>query len=388
MNRDSKTNYHNSLKQFTNGIDPMMEKMRTSFKETQGSGFIGSLLVKPFTDMLKLPKMVRNIKNMNISALPILSGIGGAAGAYAYLGTWGIVGVGCSIFIMGYLFTLPYYFWKMSIIDSSHFHIKVYRLLRKKEYECFSRAFLYEDFSFSGLYDYVTALVTSQNQEEESARHLIEHFNSEKQLLKDMIEEIRAEKQEMECHLQEAQLASSEIVGFLLDDQQRLEKTISYLLDLIRKANTVLYRIKNGMFEPADLMIVSAFTIYELQDDVLVKIMDVGTSGASPKVISTTNPFYKDWAAVEVITRESNEPYYNNPYPGNVIVSYRMVMDKNKIWVYNFHIDERSEERALELTISDIIDSRVVYRLIHALCLLLQGHEWKGVVFDGQSSNG
>lgn len=49
-----------------------------------------------------------------------------------------------------------------------------------------------------------------------------------------------------------------------------------------------------------------------------------------------------------------------------------MRMDLNKTWVYNFHFDTDDKKNNHLLVKDDIIESREVYRLIHALCLLAQ----------------
>lgn len=41
-------------------------------------------------------------------------------------------------------------------------------------------------------------------------------------------------------------------------------------------------------------------------------------------------------------------------------------------WVYNFHFDKDNQKVNHLLVKNDIIDSREVYRLIHALCLVTE----------------
>ncbi len=387
MSSNIKINYHNSLQEFKNVMDPVMNRMRTVYVNTQQTSIVSSLIIKPLLDIPYLLKIGKGLKNINVSAIPVFAGIGGLASLYAYLGLWGSIGAGVALFAVGYLLVLPYYLWQMTIIPSRHFHIGAYRVIRRNEYEYFSRAFLYEDFSFSGLYDYITELTSYQGKESESVEYLINHFNAEKGQLEQRIEELKTDKLSTEDLLKKAQQTSDEVINYLLDEQKKLDKAIVYLLELVKKANIALYRMKNGLFQPADLMIISGYTIYELRGDLLEKIIDIGTSGASPNKLPLKSSKYKDWAAVIVVNASSSDPYYNNPYPGSTIVSYRMEMGNDKIWVYNFHIDEKSNEMALDLTISDIIDTRVVYRLVHALCLLLQERGFpKEVEKNGQSS--
>lgn len=45
-------------------------------------------------------------------------------------------------------------------------------------------------------------------------------------------------------------------------------------------------------------------------------------------------------------------------------------IDTGQVWVYNFHFDSDNKKASHLLVENDIIDSREVYRLVRALCLL------------------
>jgi hypothetical protein len=121
-----------------------------------------------------------------------------------------------------------------------------------------------------------------------------------------------------------------------------------------------------------ELDFVCAYTIYEVQGDILLKIVDHGTSGNSPMFYDLSDPSVQEYASVSVALNPSGGTKYDNPYPGRTVVSYPMKMLYDIIWVWNFHFDE-SNDKALSLTLSnDIVEIREVYRSIHAFCLLLQ----------------
>ena len=103
----------------------------------------------------------------------------------------------------------------------------------------------------------------------------------------------------------------------------------------------------------------------------------MGTTGATPTTIPLKSKKYKDWACVKVVNENLSQPVFNQPYENHVIVSFQMRMNQNATWVYNFHFDS-DDKRAWSLLINDdIIESREVYRLIHAFCLILQDAQMK-----------
>jgi patatin-like phospholipase/acyl hydrolase len=102
----------------------------------------------------------------------------------------------------------------------------------------------------------------------------------------------------------------------------------------------------------------------------LFQIEDVGTSGSSPDEIDLSDPKYSSYGVVKVIKDDIIQPYYNEPYEGQVVISYKMRIDQSGTWVFNFHLND-SNTRALKLLVhNDIIESKEIYRLFHALCLL------------------
>ncbi|SHN24324.1 hypothetical protein [Gracilibacillus kekensis] len=78
---------------------------------------------------------------------------------------------------------------------------------------------------------------------------------------------------------------------------------------------------------------------------------------------------------MEVIKENLDRPVVNNPYQNHKVISYKMKMGLagEETWVYNFHFDANNKKAMHLLEKADIIDSREVYRLIHALFLLSQG---------------
>lgn len=378
-----KTNYHSSLKEFSGVFDPIMVQLRDNYVDTKNRSFIPVLMMKPFTDIKKWINIFRNLSMINLSAIPFIGSTLLAAGIWGFFEQYNVLLLWIIGYLVLYILVLPIYLVQMTTPLHSSFHINAYRVFRKREYELFNKAFLREDFTFRGLYDLVTELLVVNEYEriKGTIDSLIVHFNAEKGQYQERIKELQKQREEENESDKVLLKEGDELILDLSYGQEKLELVIRHLVDLIKQTNNTLYRMTNGLFKPSDLKILSAFTLYELKDDQLFKIMDEGTSGSSPDQLQIDEEKYNDWACVQVVLQDSEKPLYNNPYPGHTVVSYRMKMGEGKYWVYNFHIDENSNEKALELTISDIIDSRVVFRLVHALCLLLhdQGFPKEGL---------
>lgn len=78
-------------------------------------------------------------------------------------------------------------------------------------------------------------------------------------------------------------------------------------------------------FSKRDLNILTGFTLQELKGDKLVLIEDVQTSASSPKKLYIKDKNHYRYGAVRVILDgEKAPPYMKTPYPGHVVVSFRM----------------------------------------------------------------
>ncbi|WP_132746397.1 hypothetical protein [Scopulibacillus darangshiensis] len=153
---------------------------------------------------------------------------------------------------------------------------------------------------------------------------------------------------------------------------------------MLEKINVILFRIENELFSFSDLNFLTGFTIYEIDGNVLRKIpnADHGTTGASKDVIPLDDGKYENYASVR-LAKEKDKTKYTLPLQqevrnGYYIVSYRMNMgiDPNKIWIFNFHVNSETNEMAWNLLQNDdILNVSEVYRLFHALCLIILRNE-------------
>ncbi|XRD24513.1 hypothetical protein AABM34_20245 [Lysinibacillus fusiformis] len=211
------------------------------------------------------------------------------------------------------------------------------------------------DFSFKGLYDEV---VTHNPTE------------AELEMRNNMIEEQKAAHKEYvkyaENLLEEAKKQNIDLI-----------EQASLVTDLLKELINILYQFVNGEYEIYQFKIISGFTIYEKENsgDQLLKIADIGTSGVSPNIINIPSEITDGNQAVLRALLPKKDRYeivYDRPYKNRLVISYSMEMNHERTWIFNFHVDDNNTEALFYLLSDDILDVRETYRLVHALCLMLQ----------------
>lgn len=373
--------YHSRLLELSKVFDGPIEVIKRSFVDEQYSSWIVWLLNSPIRDISKFKSINEGLysfftTNKVLALFPFISGaIGPSVLYFSQLGPTLSV---CISFILGYLFTMIFYFPMLLTFNSGHFHTGAYRTFRKQEYELFKLAFLDEkrDFYFKGLYDYISIMILG-NQDVDRVYNLVDkrldsyihfekqHLESQKGILEDRLKQKEVTFDKMKAEY-------DDFIDQLVFERDEVLLGSEYVIELIKDINKVLFRMKNNLFSMKDLNLISGFTLYEKRGDILYCLEDVGTTGATPKHISIKSSVYKLWGVVIVINENLKQPLVNHPYENHVIVSFQMKMDYNKVWVYNFHFDQDDKKAWSLLVKNDIIESREVYRLIHALCLLSQ----------------
>lgn len=378
--------YHSRLLDLSLVFDGVIQVLKSSYVDEKYNNWLVWLLLSPFRDISKLQTLTQGIfgffsSSIVLALIPFLSGALGPVLFYTSKidATLSVI-IG---YVIGYLFSLIFYFPMILQFKSGHFHTGAYKTFRRQEYELFKGAFFDhpDDFYFKGLYDYF-GVQLSNNREVDRIYSLVDdrlnsYLQSEKQDLLKQISSLQGEINEKDRASKKVLDEFDDFANQLVEERDEILKGIEYVIDLIKDINTVLFRMKNGLFTKRDLNFVSGFTLYEKSGDVLKCIEDVGTTGATPTTIPLKSKKYKDWACVKVVNENLSQPVFNQPYENHVIVSFQMRMDQNATWVYNFHFDS-DDKRAWSLLINDdIIESREVYRLIHAFCLILQDAQMK-----------
>ncbi|WP_078544785.1 hypothetical protein [Litchfieldia alkalitelluris] len=382
---DVSKNYHSRLLDISKAFDKPIERLKSSHISEKYSNWIVALLFAPFRQLGLIVKVQDGMKKLSAESLTALTIpcftfinviyqniMGNITGVNEY------VGAGAIGFIAGYVLTVLLFLTYLLDFYSDHFHTGAYRVFRKQEYNMFHKAFLDNigDFYFQGVYDYIGKMQTSSNEFNALSDKVTSYFDREKQQLE--LKFTLLQKRYNRLEKENNKLIDEVIATYdvLIEEYDTNVKDLSaaseYVIELIKDINNVLFRMRNGVFSSKDLNLVCGFTLHELRGKGLHKIEDVGTSGRTPKIIDIDDPFYENWGVVEVIKMDMKQPVINCPYEKHTIVSVKMNIDRDKQWVYNFHFDSDNQKVNHLLVKNDIIDSREVYRLIHALCLITE----------------
>ncbi|MFT9496321.1 MULTISPECIES: hypothetical protein [Bacillota] len=379
-------NYHSRLLNISRKMDDVIEKLKSSYiDEKLQMPWLLWLAAAPLRDIAKVKELQQGILTFFttkafLSIFPIVAAVFGPwILAFTNLPNWVapfVTGV------IGYLISMVFYFPQLTNFNSDHFHLGAYKTWRKQEYEIFKGAFLDSEgeFYFKGLYDYAT----SSKEGYQMIQSLIHDFLAQERA--EYKSKIYSLEKNIEQHLINTEKITTEYEEFtqgLISERDELLQEFEYVIHLLKDLNTLLFRIHNKGLDIRDLNILTGFSLYELKGRILYQVADVGTSGITATEISLNDSKFSHYGVVKVITEGLNLPYFNHPYPGHVIVSYKMNIDNKKTWVYNFHFDD-SNTRAWKLLIENgIIESKEIYRLMHALCLLSQNEKFassKGAV--------
>ncbi len=376
---DTSKNYHSRLLDMSKAFDKPIEKLKGGHVDARYSNWVIWLLLAPFRDYSRFIKVQEGLKK--VSAVSITPAIIPLATFITTLlqdinNIIELVGTLTVGFAIGYVMSILIYWPSLLDFYSVHFHTGAYKIFRRQEYNMFKMALLDKegDFYFQGVYDYLGRMLTGNQEFTTLSQKLEEFFNKEKHQLETKFTLLQSQYNRLESR-NEKQMTSImkeydsliQVYDTVIDD---LSHGSEYVIELIKDINNVLFRMKNGEFSSKDLNLVSGFTLHEKKGKELHKIEDVGTSGRTPKVIHIDDPAYQDWGVVKVIQENLEQPVINHPYENHTVVSVKMDIDMSKQWVYNFHFDSNNQKVNHLLVKNDIIDSREVYRLIHALCLL------------------
>lgn len=367
LHDETKINYHSFISELKSVFDPILLTMRSQ----DASMWRGQAWRGPLQSFKGLIRSAGTLGKIGWGTLPIVGpGLLIAGGIIATMPVWLIAFLTVSILFLVYFIMVMSYTKEMTTIGHVNFHIGAFKTKRPIEYKLWATFLYKQNANFEGLLNFITPIFNPN--EGVAVKSVIEYT-------KGHVDAIRSENE---------QFRSAR--DFLQAEVDKHEQAIGYLIDLIKAINKSLYRLVNDCMNFYELDFVCAYTIYRVDGDVIRKIQDKGTTGASPDTIALTEVNADRYASVYVamLPEEEDGFSYNNPFPGRTIASYRMrVLDQT--WIWNFHFDD-SNDKALKLTLSnDIIEIREVYRLVHAFCLVLRKCEIEGRegIHDGSSTS-
>lgn len=343
-------NYHSFLEEIKNDFDPIIKKMR----EQDFDGWRGQAWKGPLKKLKNTFKSAGTLAKIKWAGLPLIGPvIAGVGGYLAHIPLLGMISAAAFIIMITYWILVCRFTNEMASIASEHFHVGAFKAKKPKEYALWA-AFRHSGATFNGLYAFMTPLLIDASKTDVSIEQILNYAKGQQDFLQANIDTYKEER------------------AFLLSEIEKNEKYVLYLIDLLKSINTAIYRIANGVMNFSELDFISAYTIYEVRGDKLYKIVDKGTTGSSPEQFEINKENALRYAVVDAAMSSDGDPRYNLSSPGRNVVSYRMKMFNQAVWIWNFHFDD-GNDRALSLTLShDIIDIREVYRLVHAFCLILQ----------------
>ncbi|RHW41977.1 hypothetical protein D1B31_04855 [Neobacillus notoginsengisoli] len=382
---DISKNYHSRLLDMSKAFDKPIERLKGGHVDSRFTSWVVCLLLAPFRQYARIIKVHEGLKKFSaesLTALTIPSSTLLATGVNWTLGNINnlieFVGVATIGFLAGYIFSLLIYFTYLLDFYSDHFHTGAYKVFRRQEYNMFKMA-LYDkegEFYFKGVYDYVGSMQAGRAEFNDLSDKMTDYFEKDKMQLQTKYALIQNRYHRLERKSEEKINEIEGAYNSLIQDYDIIVKDLSagaeYVIELIKHINNVLFRLRNEEFTSKDLDLVCGFTLYEQRGKELHKIEDVGTSGRTPKVLNIDEPQYQDWGVVKVVKDKMKQPVINEPYDNHTVVSVKLNIDRDKIWIYNFHFDSDNKKVNYLLVKNDIIDSREVYRLIHALCLIAE----------------
>lgn len=353
-----KTNYLSFLSEIQDDFDQTIKLMREQHNE---KWFWGKAVLGPLVLLGKQSKYFKTLTAVKWGS--IVAAIGGIVPGSLTLANltpdipaWGWILAFSGSLIVGYTVVVNWYIGKMATIGTPYFHVGAFKLKRAAEYQIWHKFISKTDFNFKSLYDFV---------------NLVFNHSSDDSILLSLTEGRITEKQAEIIKLEEAIIGYEAVIASLQEDMRELENSIAHLVGMLKKVNENLYRLNNGRLSLTDLDFVPGYSIYRIQGDQLQFIQDKGTSGNSPEIIDMKDPKNRELAVVLAAQSTKQAVYEDEPYPGRILIAFRMNMLEDEKWVWCFHLDS-DDERSLSLVQrNDIISATVTYRMIHAFCLLL-----------------
>ncbi|MFC5407439.1 hypothetical protein [Cohnella soli] len=354
----TKRNYYDDLQKTAKPLDDWLILMR--MKE-DGHWFWRALKgpVKMIINVFKKVKVAAIIKSIATSTLPVVVG---ALSWLSNLALWESIGIGAAAAVAVYVICIFKYLSLMCTPGADEFHIGYFKKKRKAEYDRYWSRTVDTDFTFEGLHKFLGSVFGFAGSEK---------MHYEKQL------EMLIEVKDKEIAEYKAELAEyEEDIKDFAEQQEQSDLTLEYITDVLKDLNVTLFRMANGIMDFNDLGIVAGLTIYEYSDELLHKVADVRTSGVSPQTIHIEDPRYKDFSIVQMVHSSDRSPKMMEVRPGYHLITNRMRMHNHVTWYITFHVDAVRNPKALSLLLpSDMIEIREIYRMFHALCLILQRRE-------------
>jgi hypothetical protein len=240
-----------------------------------------------------------------------------------------------------------------------YFNSSAYKLFRPKEYFMFLNYLKENKHTFGTVAKWVELLYNE---------HSLDHLIREHQAIN---EQLRRESREFKASLErsERNLRTADIQIDLLNRKiELLIQQVSANENGFNAAIDVIYRLRRAdpkLFTPNDLRVLTAFSLFELEGDVLYRICEQGTT-ETPPAIHLDDPNYARYSSVKLVHSDNTIEYATSDREGRTVASYWIELPSERVVIYNFHFESTNR------SIHAIIESKEMYRFIRGICIHLE----------------
>lgn len=244
--------------------------------------------------------------------------------------------------LVAYLLGVVIHFHRLTKFGDQYFDIRAFKLFQPTLYKMFLKYNESPSFSFEVLHEHFKSFsITS----EENQKDLI-------QMLKERDSKIREQDQERK---------REEIV--YKTTIRRLEKSINsfeQMEHLFFLATQSLLRLSKNQFSEEDLVVKSAYSLFRLEDERLIKIASHKNVN-TPSVINLRDTQHQDWAMIKILQTDTNGTVLDINEEHNRIIASRKFRIEGYVYVYNFHFQETDLDSYVT------IDERAMEQLLYSL---------------------
>lgn len=275
---------------------------------------------------------------------------------FTYLKPWPRT-LGILIMVLSLAMSLKTNFTRMLTLDDPYFNPNAYKLFRPKEYFMFLNYFK-GHYDFETVYKWVELLYRENSLDSLLQEHksINEQLRSDKQKIMDTLEEDKKYLENAETIIAELNAKIMSLADHVTANEQSFNAAID-----------VLYRLRSSdsLFNSTDLRVVTPFSLFELEGDILLRHFEQGTT-ETPPLIHIKDPDYAHYSSVKLVTSEKPIEYATSDREGRTVASYWIDMPSARVLIYNFHYDSTN------IGMSDIIESKEMYRFIRGICIHLE----------------
>jgi hypothetical protein len=380
-----KPNYHGFLFK----IAPSMDKILNEFTKQEARQDVAShwlvqciiLILKDIKTFYKPFKKINGMDIGNLTTLPVIGGVitGGVSFYQMHEWYWSfLILIGVIVLLLSIM--IPFYLKRMLDLYNPYFHLPAYKKFRRNEFDLLNHSIHDKQISYNGLAQFVNGIMTKQRDEIDVVNAITQQYNLEKEYLRKEISLLRDKEEDViETY--------KSLIDELEDEIQWYERGIDYLVQLFHEFYIIIHRIGNGKCNFSDLDIIAGFTLYKKEGKILTRIADEGTTGQNPQTIDLKRRHHNPWirSIVEAAGKETNL-FKNEPKEGYFIVSYRMnIGDRNdETWIISLQITPSVNEKGYLLALTDdIIDQRIIFKILHGLCQIIYNNRSAKKEVDG-----